>query len=146
MSALLGPVGGIDGIAFYNDSKSTTAASAILAIDSFDHGTAHAILGGYDKKSDLSDLARHAARHAAAIYTIGSTGQSIADAVESVPDHCPLHRCETLENAVKSAVGNARIGQVVLLSPGCASWDQFDNYERRGDFFSTLVLRYTTKI
>ncbi len=133
-----------NGVTFYNDSKSTTPASAMLAIDAFKPGTLHLILGGSDKKADLSALARHAVRHGAAIYTIGQTGPAIAEAAtECEESNCRVHRCETLEKATEKAIAAATAGQTVLLSPGCASWDQFENFEQRGRTFAELVIRFT---
>lgn len=131
------------GVRYFDDSKSTTPESAIRAIDSFDIGTVHAILGGYDKRAEMTALARHAADRCRAIYTIGQTGPAIADAAEQrlrqTHADCPLHRCDHLDAAVAEAAYAARPGQVVLLSPGCASWDQFPNFERRGQRFTELV-------
>lgn len=117
----------------------------MLAIDSFDPRTVHVILGGYNKQADLTELAHHAAEHGAGLYTIGDTGEAIADAANALVQleghHCHIQRCGTLEAAVQAARGLASAGQVVLLSPGCASWDQFTNYEQRGEAFTRLVAR-----
>ncbi|MEM6391999.1 MAG: UDP-N-acetylmuramoyl-L-alanine--D-glutamate ligase [Planctomycetota bacterium] len=132
----------------YNDSKSTTPDAAILAISAFQHDASnpqlHLILGGYDKSSDLSLLAQHAARSCDHVYTIGTTGPALADAIGSTPNHrAAVHRCETLDTAIATAKTNIATDQpqpaVLLLSPGCASWDQFPNYEARGDAFTQLV-------
>lgn len=139
------------GVKFYNDSKCTTPEAAILAIDSFPPGTAHIILGGYDKGSDLAALAAHAAARAAGIYTIGKTGGAIALAAEMAggfndatsPNSGGVERCIDLDTAVREAVRHAKAGDVVLLSPGCASWDQFTNYESRGAAFVSSVLKWT---
>ena len=134
-------------VKFYNDSKCTTPDAAILAIDSFPPGTAHIILGGYDKGSDLAPMATHAAAKCAGLYTIGKTGDAIASAAQAAAGHrgaSPiLERCDVLDVAVREAVRHATPGQVVLLSPGCASWDQFDNYESRGACFVSGVLKWT---
>lgn len=136
-------VGERAGVRYFNDSKSTTPAAAMLAIDSFERQTVHVILGGYDKQSDLTELAHHAAEHCPAVYTIGATGPLIADAAESLIQleghHCQVHRCDTLDRAVDAAALAAKRGQVVVLSPGCASWDQFDHYEQRGERFVELL-------
>lgn len=126
-------------VRFYNDSKSTTPESAMLALGAFEPGQVHAILGGYDKKADLRPLAMRAAQHCAAVYTIGQTGDDIADAAGG-----SVQRCGTLEAAIRDAIGAARPGEVILLSPGCASWDQFANYEERGRRFAELALRYSS--
>lgn len=128
-----------NGVRYYNDSKCTTPEAAELAIRSFEPGTAHIILGGYDKGSDLKPLAGFASEHCAGIYTIGVTGEVIATAAQAASAVCEVVRCETLDVAIREAVNRAKPGQVVLLSPACASWDQFDNYERRGERFIERV-------
>ena len=67
----------------------------------------------------------------------------IAQAARGEPARCPIHRCGDLDRAVQHAVDNAKPGQIVLLSPACASWDQFDNYEKRGAAFAEAVLKHT---
>lgn len=152
-------VGDIGEVKCYNDSKSTTPEAAMLAIDAFEPGTVRLILGGYDKGSDLGQLARHAAEKCPGVYTIGQTGKVIADGVDAAsktsgveqarPVSCGgvtwpaegvvVDRSGTLDVAVKRAMADARPGDVLLLSPGCASWDQFANYEQRGERFVELV-------
>ena len=129
------------GVRFFNDSKATTPEAAILALDAFEPGIVHAILGGSDKHADLTPLARHAARRSAALYTIGQTGDRLADAAGT--DGSAVHRCGTLPVAMDRAFAAARAGDVVLLSPGCASYDQFSNFQERGGLFRELALRYT---
>ncbi|MEM8783203.1 MAG: UDP-N-acetylmuramoyl-L-alanine--D-glutamate ligase [Planctomycetota bacterium] len=121
----------------FNDSKSTTPEAAVLAMEAFEQGAVHAILGGYDKGSDLAEMCRVAAAHCVGVYTIGTTGDAIADAVEAADGIAT--RCGTLEDAISAIRQRVRPGEVVLLSPGCASWDQFANYEERGDRFVALV-------
>ena len=184
-------VGEFQGVACYNDSKSTTPEAAMLAIDSFPDRQVHLILGGYDKGSDFGELAQRAAAGCAGVYTIGATGDRIAGLVEAAaglregggipdasvapPDEPPsasasgsrsasglefpgvvVQRCGTLEVAVRRAIPDASVakppsasasaagaaggqGGVLVLSPGCASWDQFANYEARGARFVELV-------
>ncbi len=133
------------GIRFYNDSKSTTPAAAILALESFPVKSVHIILGGFDKHSELGDMAQRAAVISAGVYTIGQTGPVIADVAEKILGAGGVRRCQTLETAVLQAIRGAKPGQVIVLSPGCASWDQFENYEARGRMFAELALRYTTE-
>ena len=144
------------GVRCYNDSKATTPEAARLAIASFEPGRVHAILGGYDKGSDLAALARFAREHCRAVYTIGATGDAIADAAEAGEvagsvvagaevAGAEVVRCGELDAAVGEVVRRARRGDVVLLSPGCASWDQFASYEQRGARFVEAVLRYLTE-
>jgi len=140
-------VGAYHGVNYYNDSKSTTPEAAIFALQGFDRGTVHLICGGHDKKSDLTEMGKAAATHARCVYTIGETGDDIARAVR---DHAPdpdeldtpigeLVVSGDLQNAVREAAHRAEPGDTVLLSPGCASWDQFKNYEQRGEQFKALV-------
>jgi len=128
-----------NGVRYFNDSKCTTPQAAELAIKSFEPGTVHIILGGYDKGSDLVPLAGFAAEHCAGVYTIGDTGEVIRTAAEATSARAAVVACGELELAVPEAVKRAKPGQVVLLSPACASWDQFDHYEQRGECFIELV-------
>lgn len=131
------------GVRYYNDSKATTPVAAQLAITSFAAdraGHIQVILGGADKGSDLMEMARCAARYCRGVYTIGATGDAIADAAQSAANPgCRVHRCGTLDRAAEAACRHADKGDVVLLSPGCASWDQFENYEQRGHTFAKIV-------
>ncbi|MCC7203561.1 MAG: UDP-N-acetylmuramoyl-L-alanine--D-glutamate ligase [Phycisphaeraceae bacterium] len=130
-----------EGVRYYNDSKATTPEATMLALESFEPGVAHLILGGYDKGSDFTELAQKAAKHAQAVYTLGLTGPKIADLVEKAGG--TVVRCGNLEKAVIEIVGRVHRDDVVLLSTASASWDQFTNYEQRGAAFIELVLRYT---
>ncbi len=132
-----------NGVRCYNDSKSTTPQSAMLAIESFPSGGVHVILGGYDKGSDLTELSRFAATHCAAIYTIGDTGPRLAEVASAAGSSCPVHDCRDLDTAVARALSAAQPGQVLLLSPACASWDQFTDFEQRGRRFVQLVMQAT---
>ena len=139
-----------NGIRFYNDSKSTTPQSSERAICSFDcvqkaeeAAGIHVILGGYDKGIDLAGLGRFAGQRCRGVYTIGATGDAVALAAQG--GSAGVFRCGSLDRAVESASRHARRGEVVLLSPGCASWDQFENYEQRGGAFVESILKYNTE-
>ena len=126
-----------DGLRFYNDSKSTTPEATVLAVASFaEPKHVHLIAGGYDKGSDLSAIAS-LTPSIAGLYTIGVTGESLAAHAAQSGGH--VERCEALPRAVDCAMRRMRQGDVLLLSPGCASWDQFINFEQRGDEFVRLV-------
>jgi UDP-N-acetylmuramoylalanine--D-glutamate ligase len=130
-------LGRIDGVLYVNDSKATNVASAVVAIESFPPATVHAILGGRGKGSDYGPLARPLSDHARAAYLIGETAPDLRAALE--PAAVDLHDCGDLEAAVRAARTAARPGDVVLLSPACASYDQYTSFEERGDHFRSLV-------
>lgn len=127
----------IKAVRFYDDSKSTTPQATLLALEAFHVERAtrriHLIAGGYDKGQDLAPIAL-AAPDLKGLYTIGKTGEWLAKAAgaAAIP-------CGTLELAMERIAERAAPGDVVLLSPGCASWDQFENYEKRGARFAALV-------
>jgi UDP-N-acetylmuramoylalanine--D-glutamate ligase len=127
-----------NGVRFYNDSKSTTPDATRLAVEAFDDSRRlHLIVGGSDKGSDLAPIA-HLAPRLAGLYAIGATGERIVAAVpETSRDRAEY--AGTLHRAVERAVERSCPGDVVLLSPGCASFDQFTNFERRGEAFVSLV-------
>ncbi len=127
------------GVRYFNDSKATTPEAAMLALQCFDAGTVHVILGGYDKGADLAPLARQARGRCRAIYTIGQTGPAIADAADAADGPAEVIRCETLPAAVAAITPRLSPGDVVLLSPACASWGQFTHFEARGQAFIGLV-------
>lgn len=130
------------GIRFYDDSKSTTPHATMLALDSFPAERAarriHLIAGGYDKGQDLSPIA-FAAPDLKGLYTVGTTGDWIAQAAGGSASGNRVIPCVTLERAMAAISERAEPGDIVLLSPGCASWDQFQNYEERGEQFVALV-------
>jgi UDP-N-acetylmuramoylalanine--D-glutamate ligase len=126
----------VGGVLFVNDSKATNVASAVVGIESFPGGV-HAILGGRGKHSDYAPLARAVAARARAAYLIGEAAGAIHEALAGAG--VPLHDCGDLGHAVAAARAAARPGEVVLLSPACASYDQYRSFEERGDHFRALV-------
>ncbi|GAC1326339.1 MAG: UDP-N-acetylmuramoyl-L-alanine--D-glutamate ligase [Thermoleophilaceae bacterium] len=124
------------GVLYVNDSKATNVASTRAALEAFDRGV-HAILGGSLKGGDFRGLRDAVADHCRACYLIGeAAGQFAIDLVET---GIALHRCGDLERAVHAARDAAVHGEVVLLSPACASYDQYSDYEARGRHFRALV-------
>ncbi len=129
----------LGGVRFVNDSKATNVASATVGIDAFEGGV-HAILGGSEKDEPFAPLIEPLRERARAAYLTGATTERMArELAAAVEAGVELHRCEGLEDAVRRAAAAARPGEVVLLSPACASFDAFENYERRGDRFREIV-------
>ena len=126
----------VDGVLYVNDSKATNVASAVVGLESFASGV-HVILGGRGKGGDYSPLADAVAERAAAVYLIGEAAEEIGCALAGAG--VPLRRCEDLGRAVAVARAAARAGEVVLLSPACASFDQYRDFEARGEHFRALV-------
>jgi UDP-N-acetylmuramoylalanine--D-glutamate ligase len=125
-----------NGVDYYNDSKATNVDATAKAIAAFP-GCIHLILGGKDKNSNYADLSDLLRKRVKAVYTIGSAAEKIESHIRGMVQ---VVRCETLENAVASASKTAHPGDIVLLSPACSSFDQFENYEHRGRVFKELVL------
>lgn len=127
------------GVVFLNDSKATNTDSSAPALAAFPPEGAgpriHWIVGGLPKEDGLGACERHLGNVKAA-YTIGEAGPRFA---ELLTDRVPVERTEMLCEALRSAMANARSGDVVLLSPACASFDQFKDYEQRGERFRQLV-------
>jgi UDP-N-acetylmuramoylalanine--D-glutamate ligase len=123
----------IGGVRFVNDSKATNAAAARRAIASYDEPL-HVILGGLGKNESYEELAADLRERGARAYLIGAAADELAAALET-----SFERSGDLPTAVRSAAAAARPGDVVLLSPACASYDQFENFEERGDEFRGLV-------
>jgi UDP-N-acetylmuramoylalanine--D-glutamate ligase len=131
-------VGAENAVEYYNDSKATNVDAAAKAIASFPGGI-HLILGGKDKNSNYADLSDLLRKRVKAVYTIGSAATKIETQIRGM---VPIVSCETLENAVTSARKAAHPGEIVLLSPACSSFDQFESYEHRGRVFKELVLEH----
>jgi len=124
----------VRGVDYYNDSKATNVDATIKALESFP-ANIHLILGGKDKGSDysvLNDLLRQRVKR---VYTIGTAAPKIESQIKNVE----IVHAETLENAIRKASAVAQPGDVVLLAPACASFDQFRNYEHRGKVFKEIV-------
>ncbi len=125
-----------NGIRFYNDSKATTPESTIAAVKSF-QGTVLPILGGYDKGVSFDTMAAELSGSIEWAALIGTTAPTIAKVLEA--NGISTTTFDSLEMAVDGCIKRAKPGDVVLLSPGCASYDMFPNYEVRGDTFKAYV-------
>jgi UDP-N-acetylmuramoylalanine--D-glutamate ligase len=124
----------VRGVDYYNDSKATNVDATIKALESFP-ANIHLILGGKDKGSDytvLNDLLRQRVKR---VYTIGAAAAKIESQIKGIE----VVHAETLENAIRKANAVAQPGDVVLLAPACASFDQFKSYEHRGKVFKEIV-------
>ena len=127
-----------DGVLYVNDSKATNIASTKVALDAFrDVGPIHLILGGQGKDQDFTALREEVRTSCRAVYLIGEATPVIAAALGGAG--MQVRECGELEQAVAAAEAAARSGEVVLLSPACASFDQFVDFEARGERFSELV-------
>jgi len=133
-------VGEWSNVRWLNDSKSTTPESGIVAIKAFKEGTILAIAGGYDKGTDLTGFARELAQRCVMTFCLGQTGAGLAEAIEK--NGGQAKSTGSFAQAVQDSCELAKPGQVVLLSPGCASWDMFENYQERGKQFAELVQKF----
>jgi UDP-N-acetylmuramoylalanine--D-glutamate ligase len=125
----------VNGVDFYNDSKATNVDATAKAVAAFPGGI-HLILGGKDKGSDYATLAPLLRERVRAVYTIGAAAAKIESQLRRA---VTIRSCGTLATAVSAAAVEARPGDVVLLAPACSSFDQFENYEHRGNVFKQLV-------
>jgi UDP-N-acetylmuramoylalanine--D-glutamate ligase len=129
----------IRGVDYYNDSKATNVDATIKALESFPENI-HLILGGKDKGSDYSVLNELLRKRVKSVYTIGAAAAKIESQIVSPKSGGPeVIRAETLENAIRKASAVAEPGDIVLLAPACASFDQFKSYEHRGQVFKEIV-------
>ncbi|MCU0913435.1 MAG: UDP-N-acetylmuramoyl-L-alanine--D-glutamate ligase [Planctomycetes bacterium] len=134
-------VGDTHGVRWYNDSKATTPEGTMVALSAFE-GPKILIAGGYDKHTPFDELGKRIAREAKAAILLGQTARQIAGAMEAVPAEerrAQVRFASSLAEAVGLAHLLAAPGDVVLLSPACASYDMFENYQQRGRQFAELV-------
>lgn len=125
------------GVVYYNDSKGTNPDAAIRAIKAMNRPTL-LIGGGYDKDSDFTDWIRSFDGKVRYLVLIGQTRDKIAETAKRCGFH-QIVKCENMPEALEFCTEHARPGDAVLLSPACASWGEFDNYEQRGDRFKEYV-------
>jgi UDP-N-acetylmuramoylalanine--D-glutamate ligase len=135
--------GEVGGVTYVNDSKATNADATLKALTAY-HGGVHLILGGYDKGAGYDDLAAATEGLVRQVLLVGATAPALEAAFarrrrQAGPTATPSVVCGDLETAVQRAAAAARPGDVVLLSPACASWDQYRDYVERGEHFLRLV-------
>jgi len=131
----------LDGVRYFNDSKATTSEAAMTALDAFDRPVV-AIVGGSDKGTPFDSLGTALARKAKAVVCVGATRERIAEAVRNAharEGEPALRVAESFDAALTVARQLTASGDVVLLTPGCASYDMFKNYEQRGERFRQIV-------
>lgn len=126
-----------NGVVYYNDSKGTNPDAAIKGIQAMNRPT-WLIGGGYDKGSSYDEWLNSFDGKVRSLVLIGQTKEKIREAAERL-GVCSCILCEDLQEAVKICAEKAQPGEAVLLSPACASWGQFDNYEQRGEMFKEFV-------
>jgi UDP-N-acetylmuramoylalanine--D-glutamate ligase len=129
-------VGEAAGVAWYDDSKGTNPGATAKAIEGFPDGSVHLILGGRNKGADLASLVPIVRRKARRAYLIGEAAEEFARALGAAVPH---ETAGTLDRAVAAAAAAARPGEAVVLSPACASFDQFRDFNHRGEVFQELV-------
>jgi UDP-N-acetylmuramoylalanine--D-glutamate ligase len=132
----------VNGVRWYNDSKSTTPQGAIVALEAFEKGRIVIIAGGYDKNLPFDQLGREIARNAKAAILLGQTAKKIAKAIPrltAIKNQAKIEIVSSLKQAIELAQRVAEAGDVIVLSPACASYDMYENYQQRGDEFARLV-------
>jgi UDP-N-acetylmuramoylalanine--D-glutamate ligase len=130
----------VDGVAFYNDSKATNPASTAKALAAFEPGRVHLIAGGKDKGADWDELLDPIRRHCRRVLLVGAARAMLTRRLAGTAE---LVDCETVGRAVREGLAGATAGDIVLLAPGCASFDQYRNFEERGEDFRRAVLSLT---
>lgn len=138
------PVATIDGVLYVNDSKGTNPDSTEKALGSYGERPIVLIAGGRNKGSDMAVLVPLMRAHCHGVVLVGEATGDFIDAFERT-SYTDYVCADSFEDAVAKAREMAQSGDVVLLSPACASWDMFDNFEQRGDLFKELVKDYAAK-
>ncbi len=134
----LEPVAEVGGVAWFNDSKATNPDAVLKALTAFGEQPLIVLLGGQNKNNDMRPLAEAVAARAKAAVVFGEAGDEIAEAFEGLG--IAFAQTAGLASAVSTAADFAHPGDAVVLSPACASFDEFTSYEHRGTVFKSLVL------
>jgi UDP-N-acetylmuramoylalanine--D-glutamate ligase len=132
-------VAAVNDVRYFNDSIATTPQSVMVALDAFSEPKI-IIAGGYDKHIPFDELGQQMAQKAKAVVLIGQTADTIAAAIRAVPKAATIiEMADSMADAVAAASRLAEPGDVVLMSPACASYDMFENFQQRGQIFRDLV-------
>ena len=131
-------VGEVAGRRFYNDSKATTPAATIAALNTMDRST-WLLVGGADKEIELTGLVNEVARNAKGAAVFGTVADKLDEMFRRVDPTFPCFRSETMETAFAWCWEQSQEGEAILLSPACASTDQFRDFAQRGEMFEQLV-------
>ncbi len=138
----------VQGVAYYNDSIATTPERALAGLRSFQEPVV-LLLGGREKQLPLEELARETIERCRAVVCFGEAGPLLEEALRSAAAASaqapPIERVDTLAEALKAARRYTKVGDVVLLSPACTSYDAYDNFEERGEDFRRMARRLTSK-
>jgi UDP-N-acetylmuramoylalanine--D-glutamate ligase len=134
-------VGTVNGVRYYNDSIATTPESTVVAVEAFSEPKI-LIAGGYDKGLDFDKMAEAISDKLKALILIGQTADKIEQSVRKTGKFAPIYRAGSLAEAVKKAQEISNPGDVVLLSPACASYDMFVNFVQRGNMFAELIKQF----
>ena len=140
LSHRIEPCGSVGEVSFFDDSKATNVDATLKALTAFPDGSVVLLLGGRDKGTDLSGLVSACARSCAAVVCYGEAGPRFFEAFSSAG--IPREQASDMRTAFEAACRLARPGQSVLLSPACASFDEFTGFAQRGDVFKGLVAAY----
>ncbi|MCR5583060.1 MAG: UDP-N-acetylmuramoyl-L-alanine--D-glutamate ligase [Eggerthellaceae bacterium] len=129
--------GQIHGVSCYNDSKATNVDATLKALAAFDPRRPIVLLGGTDKLTALDELVAQSNEHCASVVLFGASRDRFAEAFQSAT--IPVYLADHLEDALDEALSHAQEGDIVLLSPACASFDEFSGFEERGRVFKAMV-------
>ena len=131
-----------DGVRYYNDSIASSPSRTIAGLHSFTQKVI-LIAGGYDKQIPFAELGPEICNHAKAVYLNGATAEAMKQAIQAAPDYIPgspeLVMCKDFADAVQKACSGASDGDIVLMSPACAAFDQFKNFAQRGECFKKMI-------
>ncbi|MBQ4146046.1 MAG: UDP-N-acetylmuramoyl-L-alanine--D-glutamate ligase, partial [Clostridia bacterium] len=134
----------LNGVKYYNDSIASTPARTTAGLVSFGDEKVILIAGGYDKKIPFDEFGAVVNERVKKLVLVGVTSEKIKNAVENAEnyDNLPIYQCSSFEEAVNCAKDIATDGDIVILSPACASFDLFKNFEVRGNRFKEIVLGF----